>query len=90
MYAGSGSDGKVFRFGPDGKAALFFDAERSCRSTRSRAGPRELASTSGPLPTARSIKVEPSGTFRVVFDPDERYIWALATDSRWKPAGRHG
>ena len=76
VYAGSGSDGKVFRFGNDGKASLFFDAEE-LQVHALAAGP-DQALYIGTSPDGKVYRVEPGGAHRVVFDPDERYIWALA------------
>ena len=51
---------------------------RNCRSTRSRRG-QATRSMSGRRQTERCIASIAGGTPKVVFDPDERYIWALAT-----------
>jgi hypothetical protein len=76
VYAGSGSDGKVFRFGPDGKPALFFDAQE-LQVHALAAGP-DQAVYAGTSPDGKVYRIEPGGASRVVFDPDERYVWALA------------
>ena len=76
-YAGSGSDGKVFRFSAEGKPSLFFDAEEL--QVHALAAGRDGAIYVGTSPDGKVYRVEPGGAHRVLFDPDERYIWALAT-----------
>ena len=51
----------------------------SSRSTRSRRRPT-AASTSPRRPTARSTRSPPTARRRRFFDPDDKYIWALAVD----------
>jgi hypothetical protein len=77
VFAGSGSDGKVFRFGADGKAQVFFDAEElQVHALAAAPGGGLYVGTS---PDGKVYRVAADGTHGVVFDPEERYIWALAT-----------
>jgi hypothetical protein len=79
VYAGSGSDGKVFRIGEDGKAATFFDAaemEVHALAPAPRGG--VFAATS---PDGRIYRVDASGAATPFFDPEDKYIWSLAIDS---------
>ena len=50
------------------------------RSARACAGARWRALRGERLPTARSTGSMPAGTSKTFFDPDDKYIWALAVD----------
>jgi hypothetical protein len=76
LYAGSGSDGKVFALGRDGKPTVFFDAEEL--QVHALAAAPDGALYVGTSPAGKVYRVAPDGTHRVLFDPDETYIWSLA------------
>ena len=54
---------------------------RRAGGARARAGARTAASTSPRRPTARSTRSPPTARRRRFFDPDDKYIWALAVDA---------
>jgi hypothetical protein len=80
IYAGSGNEGKVFRIGPDGKGAIFFDAAEL--EVHALAVGADGSVYVGSSPDGKVYKVEASGASSVFFDPDDRYIWGLAIDPR--------
>jgi sugar lactone lactonase YvrE len=80
LYVGTGSQGKVFRVGPDGKGKLFFKAEE----------PDVFALAVGPdgalyvatSPEGKIYRVTPDGKSKAFFDPKTKYIWALKFDKQ--------
>ena len=81
LWAGTGNEGQVLKIAQDGKIVdvLRRAGARSPRASRRR---RAAASTSPPRPTARSTRSRADGTAKTFFDPDDKYIWALARRSR--------
>jgi hypothetical protein len=76
VYAGTGNDGKVFRIGPDGKGAVFFDAaELEVHAVTAAPGGGLYVATS---PDGRIYKVDDQGRASPFYDPDDKYIWSLA------------
>lgn len=82
VFAGSGNEGQVFRVGPDGRSAVFFDAEEL--EVHALALAPDGGLYVGTSPNGRVYKVDPNGAAQTFFDPEDRYIWSLALD----PAGQ--
>ena len=81
LYAGSGNDGQVFRFAPDGTRSVFFDApELEVHALALAPGGDLYVGTS---PDGKIYRVDAKGASTVYFDPEDKYIWSLAAD----PAG---
>jgi hypothetical protein len=81
IYAGSGNDGQVFKFAPDGTRTVFFDApELEVHALALAPGGGVYVGTS---PDGKIYRVDAKGVATVYFDPDDKYIWSLVTD----PAG---
>jgi hypothetical protein len=79
VYAGSGNDGQVYRFTPDGKRTVFFDApELEVHALAPAPGGGLYVGTS---PDGKIYKLDASGQSTVYFDPDDKYIWSLVTDA---------
>ena len=82
LWIGSGSDGRVFRLEPDGRAATVFEApEQNVHAVHPYGATEALAGTS---PDGALFRVG-GGRSERIFDPDDRYIWAIAAG----PAGNH-
>ena len=73
----------------EGRQAV--DVLRRARARGARAGARRrtAASTSARRPTARSTRSRADGTSKIFFDPDDKYIWALAVDRSGQRLRRH-
>ena len=68
-----GADG-----GRDGKMSTFFDAaELEVHAIAPAPGGGLYVATS---PDGKIYQVAPDGTSKIFFDPDDKYIWALAVD----------
>jgi sugar lactone lactonase YvrE len=79
IYAGSGNDGQVFRFAPDGSRTVFFDApELEVHALALAPGGGLFVGTS---PEGKIYRVDAKGNSSVYFDPEDKYIWSLAVDS---------
>lgn len=76
VWTGSGTDGRLYRLGPDGAGAVVFDAEEL--DVHALAADRTGGVFAGTSPGGRVYHVTAAGAVRVVTDPDETYIWALA------------
>jgi hypothetical protein len=77
-WAGSGNEGKVYRIGPGGKVAEFFDApELEVHALAAAPGGGLFVGTS---PDGKVYRLDASGKSEVLFDPDDKYIWSLAAD----------
>ena len=76
VWIGSGTDGRLYRLGPDGAGAVVFDAGEL--DVHALAADREGGVFAGTSPGGRVYQVTAGGDARVVVDPDETYIWALA------------
>ena len=72
--------GKVFRI-EDGTGATRLRRRRA-RGARPRRGRRTAASTPAPRRTARSTRSTRRARPTTFFDPDDKYIWALAFDAQ--------
>ncbi|NQW03642.1 MAG: hypothetical protein HQ485_06405 [Acidobacteria bacterium] len=85
-YAGTGGDGRVVR-GRGDQVETLLDVEPSAIHALALSGGRVFAASS---PQGRVHVIEPDGTSRVFFDPEEPFIWALETDQQgrlWVGAG---
>jgi hypothetical protein len=80
LYIGTGSQGKVFRVGPDGKGSLYFKAEEPDVFALA-VGPGEALYV-GTSPEGKIYRVTPDGKSKVFFDPKAQYIWALQFDNQ--------
>ena len=79
IYAGSGNDGQVFRFAPDGTRTVFFDApELEVHALALAPGGGLYVGTS---PDGKIYRVDAKGVSTVFFDPDDKYIWSLVVDA---------
>ena len=78
VFVGSGNDGQVLRFEPDGKSSVFFDAAEL--EVHALAPAPDGGLYVGTSPEGRIYKVDRKGVGTTYFDPEDKYIWALATD----------
>lgn len=79
VFAGSGNEGHVYRIDPNGRGAVFFDAEElEVHAIAPAPGGGIYVGTS---PDGRIYKVDASGSSSVFFDPADKYIWSLAVDA---------
>ena len=76
VYLGTGHDGKLFRFGTDGKGALLFKAaELDVTALAIAKDGSVFAATS---PDGKVYRVTSDGKSTIYFDPEDKYIWSLA------------
>ena len=78
IYAGSGNDGQVFRFSPDGTRTAFFDAPEL--EVHALAPAPKGGLFVGTSPDGKIYRVDAKGESSVYFDPEDKYIWSLAVD----------
>ena len=78
FYVGSGNEGQVYRIAPDGKGAVFFDAQE-LEVHAIAPGPAGTLYV-GTSPDGKIYKVDAKGQGAVFFDPTDRYIWSLVVD----------
>jgi hypothetical protein len=86
LWAGTGGDGKLLRLRPGQAEETAFDSDEPNVFAVAVAGDRVYAATG---PDGRVYVVE-GGRARPFFDPEEKYIWALAVDGAgrlWVGAG---
>lgn len=77
VWAGTGSDGKLWYVGPSGEPKMVFDAsELDLHALATAPGGAVYTASS---PEGKVFRVERDGRSEVVFDPEEKYIWSLAT-----------
>jgi sugar lactone lactonase YvrE len=75
LYAAGGSNAKVVKFDPQGKALKIFESpEMSAQALALDAHDNLYVGTS---PDGKVYKVTPAGQSSVFFDPKTKYIWAL-------------
>ncbi len=91
VYAGTGSEGKVFRI-EGGKATLFYDApELEVHAIAAGPDGRVYAATS---PDGKVYAIDEStGKAETFYDPSDKYIWALTFDpagNLWVATGGEG
>ncbi len=78
LYAGGGSNAKVLRLDPSGKATSVFQSqELAAQALAIDAHDDVFIGTS---PDGKVYKLTPEGKSSVFFDPKTKYIWALAFD----------
>jgi sugar lactone lactonase YvrE len=80
LFVGTGNEGKVFKIGPDGKGALFFDSGELEAHALALAPDGGLYV--GTSPDGKIYKVARDGTSTTFFDPTDKYVWALVVDSK--------
>jgi hypothetical protein len=76
VYLGTGHEGKVFRFGADGKGALLFKAAEL--DVTALAIARDGSIFAATSPDGKVYRVTADGKSEVYFDPQDKYIWSLA------------
>ncbi|HYW71518.1 MAG TPA: hypothetical protein VE961_10805 [Pyrinomonadaceae bacterium] len=77
VFLGTGHDGKLFRFGADGKGSLLFKAAEL--DVTALAVARDGAIFAATSPDGKVYRVTADGKSEVYFDPQDKYIWSLAT-----------
>jgi hypothetical protein len=78
LYAGTGNDGRIYRFA-DGKGSLLFDApELEVHALAVGPDGRVYAGTS---PEGKVYAIDAAGKAETFYDPPDKYIWALAFDA---------
>jgi hypothetical protein len=76
VYLGTGHDGKLFRYGIDGKGSLLFKASELDVTALAIAKDGSIfAATS---PEGKVYRITADGKSEVYFDPEDKYIWSLA------------
>ena len=76
VYLGTGSEGRIFKAGPNGAGALFADLTELNVSALAIGRNGELfAATS---PDGKVYQIDGAGKATVYFEPKEKYIWSLA------------
>jgi hypothetical protein len=86
IWAGTGGDGRVIRSRPGQPEQTVFDASESNVFALAVSGSRVYAATG---PDGRVYAIDENST-RPIFDPEEKYIWALHVDNAgrlWVGAG---
>jgi len=87
IWAGTGGDGRVIRLRPGQPEETAFDSTEANIFAITAAGTRVYAASS---PDGKVYVLDGAAAARVFFDPDEKYIWALAVDGSgrlWVGAG---
>ena len=87
LWAGTGGDGKVLRLRPGQPEEVAFDSDETNIFAVAVSGNRTYAASS---PDGRVYVIEGTSAPRPLFDPQEKYIWALAVDGAgrlWVGAG---
>jgi len=79
LYAGTGNDGRVYRYTRDGARSVFFDAAEL--EVHALAPAPNGGLYVGTSPDGKIYRVDAAGASTVYFDPDDKYIWSLATDA---------
>ena len=79
LWAGSGNEGKVLQDRQGRQASRRSSTPPSSKCTRSPRRPT-AASTSATSPDGKIYSVAADGTSKTFFDPEDKYIWALAVD----------
>ena len=80
LWAGSGNEGKVLKIARDGKVIDVL-RRRELEVHAIARGAAAAASTSPPRPDGKIYQVAADGTSKTFFDPEDKYIWALAVDA---------
>ncbi len=75
VFLGTGSDGKIFKVGTDGKSTLFYDTNELNVQALAIGKNGELFA--GTSPDGKVYRISPNGAAEVFFEPKEKYIWSL-------------
>jgi hypothetical protein len=87
LWAGTGGDGRVIRVRPGQREETVFDAGENNVFALAVAGSRVYAATG---PNGQVYVIDGNNPARPFFNPEEKYIWALAVDGTgrlWVGAG---
>jgi hypothetical protein len=87
LWAGTGGDGRVIRVRPGQREETVFDADENNVFALAVAGSRVYAATG---PNGQVYVIDGNSPARPFFNPEEKYIWALAVDAAgrlWVGAG---
>ncbi len=76
VYLGTGHDGRIYRFGPDGRGALLYDSPEL--DVTALVVGRDGALYAGTSPDGKVYRVTQDGKAAEYFNPHEKYIWSLA------------
>lgn len=76
VYLGTGHDGRIYKVGPDGRGALFYDAPEL--DVTALVVGFDGALYAGTSPDGKVYRIDSSGKGEVFFDPPDKYIWSLA------------
>lgn len=80
VYLGSGNEGKIYRVDESGESSVVVDTNEL--QVHALAVGRSGTLYAGTSPRGAVYRIAPeAGTHEVLFDPDDRYIWAIAVDS---------
>ncbi|HKO97477.1 MAG TPA: hypothetical protein VJU86_10815 [Pyrinomonadaceae bacterium] len=77
VFLGTGHDGKIYRVTPEGRGAVFYDANEL--DVTSLAIAKDGAIFAGTSPDGKVYRISSNGQAEVYFDPADKYIWSLAT-----------
>lgn len=80
IYAGTGSEGKIFRIMPDGKGKIFFDCEET--EILSLALDQQGNLYAGTAPKGIIYKINPAGKGDKFFETNENYVYAMVFDDK--------
>ena len=75
LYAGTGEQGRIFKFSPEGEVSLFFDSPEI--GILSLAVDAEDNIYAGSAPDGFIYKIAPDGTQTTFFMTEEHYVWSL-------------
>lgn len=75
VYLGTGHDGRIYRVTPDGKGAVWYDAEEL--DVTALAVAADGALFAGTSPDGKVYRIGTEGKAEVYFDPADKYIWSL-------------
>jgi hypothetical protein len=79
LYAGGGTNAKVFRIGADGKGKLLVELDAlEVHAVAVDSQDRVYAATA---PDGKVYRINAQGKLEVFYDPKAKYIWALAFDA---------
>jgi sugar lactone lactonase YvrE len=80
LYAGGGTNAKLFRISPDGKGKLL--AELDALEIHALAVDSHDRVYAGTAPDGKVYRINAQGKPEVFYDPKAKYIWALAFDAQ--------
>lgn len=79
VFLGTGHDGRIYRVGPDGRGALFYDAAEL--DVTALAVGRDGGLFAGTSPDGKVYRIGMDGKAEIFFDPPDKYIWCLVVMS---------